>query len=104
MLTVNFWPALAVTPHTGSLLVSVLVWLPVNSWQDKVDVGAAVGSGEIINEGRVVGAEVGTRLGAGVGRKIGAVVGEYVTKCTPAPAMAAVPAQVEEPVQPSRMM
>jgi hypothetical protein len=25
MLTVNFWPALAVTPHTGSLLVSVLV-------------------------------------------------------------------------------
>ena len=29
--TVNVCPALAVTPHTGSFLVSVLVWLAVKS-------------------------------------------------------------------------
>jgi hypothetical protein len=29
MLTVNVCPAIAETPHTGSLLVSVFVWLAV---------------------------------------------------------------------------
>jgi hypothetical protein len=74
MLTVNVWPALAVTPHTGSLLVSVLVWLPVNSWQDRADVGATVG----VTEGTAVGA-VGCVVGVAVGTPA-ATVGPAVGK------------------------
>ena len=43
--TVNVCPALAVTPHTGSLEVSVLVWLAENSPQNDTDVGNIVGTG-----------------------------------------------------------
>ena len=80
MLTVNFWPALAVTPHTGSLLVSVLVWLPVKSWHAEADVGnaegAAEGASEGIAEGGNVGMSVGFEVGvAELGNKVGAVEG-----------------------------
>ena len=42
--TVNVCPALAVTPHTGSFEMSVLVWLAVNIWQKASEVGARVGA------------------------------------------------------------
>jgi hypothetical protein len=42
---VNVCPALAVTPHTGSLEVSVLVWLAVKSRHNDSDVGIIVGTG-----------------------------------------------------------
>ena len=89
MLTVNVWPALAVTPHTGSLFVSVLVWLALYSWQDKADVGAKVvtevGSGVGCVGPGVGGAEgqpggvVGLAEASAVGRAEGfAVVGSSV--------------------------
>ena len=62
MLTVNVWPALAVTPHTGSLLVSVFVWLAVKRRQDRSDVGASV----VMAVGEAVGA-VGLAVGPAVG-------------------------------------
>ena len=43
--TVNVCPALAVTPHTGVLVVSVLVWPAINMEQKPVDVGTNVGTG-----------------------------------------------------------
>ena len=43
--TVNVCPALAVTPQTGSLEVSVLVWLAVKSRHNDSDVGNIVGTG-----------------------------------------------------------
>ena len=67
MLTVNVWPAPAITPHTGSLLVSVLVWLPVKSWHDKEDVGASVGMALGRGVG-CVGAAVGSAEGTPGGR------------------------------------
>ena len=74
--------------------MSVLVWLPVNSWHDRADVGARVGTAEGTGEGAVgcvvgcadgspdatVGPAVGSVLGAAdglavVGRKVGMAVG-----------------------------
>ena len=91
MLTVNVWPALAVTPQVGSLFVSVLVWLALYSWQDKADVGAnvvtevgsgvgCVGPGVGEAEGQP-GGVVGLAEGSAVGRAVGiAVVGSKVGK------------------------
>ena len=79
--------------------------------------GRAVGSGEGL---ALLGCSVGVALGAGVGtavgflnvgcaegsevgRAVGARVGAYVTSCTPAPAIIAVPVQVVLPMQPSRI-
>ena len=62
ILTVNVCPAVAFTPHTGSLLVSVFVWLAVNIWQDKEEVGNSVG----MALGKAVGA-VGLAVGPAVG-------------------------------------
>ena len=114
MLTVNVWPALAITPQVGYLTVSVLVWPAVYNRQDieevgirvAADVGAtvgavgradgeaeswpaaivgmAVGNAEGSAEGRAV---VGRRVGIALGENaltVGAAVGAYVTSCTPA--------------------
>ena len=84
MLTVNVWPALAVTPHTGSLLVSVFVWLALNSWQDRADVGARVGialGGAVGAVGLNVGSAVGTPaiiVGLAEGRALGSSDGRAV--------------------------
>ena len=91
MLTVKVWPEFAITPHTGSLPVSVFVWLAVNNWQNKADVGAnvvtEVGSGVGCVGPGVGGAEgqpggvVGLAEGSAVGRAVGiAVVGSKVGK------------------------
>ena len=77
MLTVNVWPALAVTPHTGSFLVSVLVWLAENIPQNETAVGNAVGTAVGTAEGAVgcvVGEAVGTP-GIIVGPAVGSVLG-----------------------------
>ena len=66
--TVNVCPALAVTPHTGSFEMSVLVWLAVNSWQKASEVGARVG----VALGSGVGA-VGRAVGGGEGSPGGSV-------------------------------
>ena len=50
---VNVCPALAVTPHTGSLEVSVLVWLAVKSRHNDSDVGNIVGTGLGTTDGAV---------------------------------------------------
>ena len=105
VLTVKVWPALADTPQVGSLFVSVFVWLAVNSWQDKAEVGArvetmlgsgvgcvgpAVGKAEGqpggvvgLAEGSAVGktegfAVVGSSVGTGDGRRVGIVEGVRV--------------------------
>ena len=81
MLTVNFCPAPAMTPHAGSLLVPVLVWLPVNIWHRAEDVGSdvtkAVGKG-VGAVGRAEGGGVGIPgniVGLGLGTVLGAAVG-----------------------------
>ena len=71
MLTVNVCPGLAVTPHTGKLLVSVLVWPAVKSWHKPAEVGFAVGACVGVAVGKlglvVVGFKVGRADGLGEG-------------------------------------
>jgi hypothetical protein len=69
MLTVNVWPADAVTPHIASLVTSLLVLQVRNGPHRPADVGASVGSAD----GAAVGA-VGATVGCADG-KPGPVVG-----------------------------
>ena len=90
MLTVNDWPALAVTPHTATFCVSDAVLVTEKDPpQENAPVGASVGRDEGTGEGAVgaavgiadglpestVGPAVGKDEGDGVGR---AVVGRSV--------------------------
>ena len=105
--TVNVWPALAITPQTGSFDVSVLVWLPENRPQNETDVGAIVGTelgagvgavGLAVgiadgSPGGMLGLAVGNELGFGEGR---AVVGTSVGTELGAAVLPAVGAGVGE--------
>ena len=99
MLTVNVWPADAVTPHIASLVTSLLVLQVRNGPHRPADVGASVGSADGAavgavgatvgcadgKPGPVVGPAEGRSEGAGegsavVGRSVGMLVGMTVGK------------------------
>ena len=80
MLTVNVCPAVAVTPHSASFVVSLLVFFVRNGPHRAAEVGCDVGSAEGLGVG-AVGAAVGGGLGildASVGLAVGIAEGTGV--------------------------